>query len=68
MKPHRVNFADPDYEPTDEDLEALMKEAFAGIREAREESLREMQARIAEAQAELRRRLPEMMRSAAREL
>jgi hypothetical protein len=50
------NFADPDYEPTDKDLRELMREAFAGLREAREQSLREMRARIAVAQAEARTR------------
>ena len=53
--PRRVNFADPEYEPSDEDLAELMHEAFAGIGEAREESLRAMRARIAAAQAELMR-------------
>jgi hypothetical protein len=44
------NFADPDYEPTDEDFAELMREAFAGIAEAREQSLREMHRHIAELQ------------------
>lgn len=56
MTPPR-NLADPDYEPTDKDLRDLMREAFAGLREAREQSLREMRARIAAAQAEARRSL-----------
>ena len=41
-----INFADPAYEPSDEDFARLMRESFAGLREAREESLREMRARI----------------------
>lgn len=52
----RVNFADPDYEPTDEDLAELMHEAFAGVTEAHEQSLRELRARIAAAQGEARAR------------
>ncbi len=44
-----TNFADPSYEPTDEELAELMHEAFAGIKEAREKSLVEMRARIATA-------------------
>ena len=64
MESRRINFADPDYEPTDEELESLMKEAFAGIQEAREDSLRQMHARIAAAQADLREQLPELMRRA----
>ena len=43
----RINLADPAYEPTDEDLARLMREAFAGLADAREESLRAMRARIA---------------------
>lgn len=50
----RVNLADPAYEPSDEDLTGLMHEAFAGLREAREQSLVEMRARIAVLQREAR--------------
>lgn len=53
----RVNFADPEYEPTDEDLAALVHEAFADIPAAREQSLREMRARIEAGQAEARERV-----------
>ena len=49
------NLADPDYEPTDEDLAELMRSAFAGLKEAREESLREMRARIARMSEEVLR-------------
>ena len=52
----RVNFADPDYEPSDADLAALMHEAFAGLREAHEQSIKEMHQRIAALQAEARAR------------
>ena len=43
---HR-NLASPDYEPSDADLVELMHEAFAGVREANEESLRQLRERIA---------------------
>jgi hypothetical protein len=59
----RVNFADPAYEPTDEDLGELVREAFSGLREARAESLRAMRARIAAAQDERRRALGLVPRS-----
>ncbi len=42
-----VNFADPLYEPSDEDLAGLMHEAFDGIALRREASIRDMRARIA---------------------
>jgi hypothetical protein len=41
--------ADPDFEPTDEDLIGLSKRAFAHIRAAHEESLRKMREEIAAA-------------------
>jgi hypothetical protein len=43
----RRNLADPDYEPTDEDLVELAHEAFAGVREANEAALTRMRAAIA---------------------
>lgn len=45
----RGNLADPAYEPSDEDLAGLMHDAFEGVREAREESLRTMRDRAAPA-------------------
>jgi len=65
MSPRRPNFADPDYEPTDEDLLELTQEAFAGLAEERARSLREMNERIARAQREALRDL-ELRRSGAR--
>ena len=38
----RRNLADPDYEPTDEELVELAHEAFAGVREANEAALARM--------------------------
>lgn len=46
-----VNLADPEVEPTDEQLAGLMRRAFAGIAEARARSLRELYADITEAGA-----------------
>lgn len=41
--------ADPDFEPTDEDLIGLAKRAFAHVREQQEELLRKLRAEIATA-------------------
>lgn len=45
---HRANFADPDYEPSDDELRELAREAFEGIPAARAAADLEMRARIAE--------------------
>jgi hypothetical protein len=52
----RGNLADPAYEPSDADLARLMHDAFEHIRDAREESLLTMRARIERLQAEARAR------------
>ncbi len=52
----RVNLADPAYEPSDDDLSRLMHDAFAGLSDAREESLRAMRVRIERLQIEARKR------------
>jgi len=52
----RVNLADPAYEPSDDELARLMRDSFAGLRDAREESLRAMRARIERLQIEARTR------------
>ena len=46
---HPGRLADPDFEPTDEDLIGLSKRAFAHIPAARAESLRKMREEIAAA-------------------
>jgi hypothetical protein len=46
-----INLADPDFEPTDEQLIGLSTRAFAGLREAHERQLEELRARIATARA-----------------
>lgn len=47
------NLADADYEPTDEDLVELSREAFAGVREANERSLQKLRERIAKRSEEV---------------
>ena len=64
MEPRRINFADPEYEPTDEDHQALLSEAFADVRDARERRLRIVRAQVAAAREDVRRRLPELKRAA----
>lgn len=51
-----INLSDPAFEPSDEDLRRLMHGAFNGIREAHEQSLFEMRARIARLEVEARAR------------
>ena len=47
-----INLADPDFEPSDEDLEGLMRRAFAGVRDEHEQALSTLRGKIAEAEAE----------------
>jgi len=47
MGDERINLADPDFEPTDEQLRGLSQRAFAGVREAHQESLRRLREEIA---------------------
>jgi hypothetical protein len=51
------NLADPGYEPTDAELEGLMRAAFSEVRAAREREDQRLYARVAAGQAESRRRL-----------
>ena len=44
---HPKRLADPDFEPTDEDLIGISKRAFAHVPEARAESLRKLREAIA---------------------
>lgn len=46
-----TNLADPDREPTDEELEALSREAFAGVSAAHDRALLALRARIEEESA-----------------
>lgn len=61
----RGNLADPAYEPSDDDLERLMRDAFEHVRDAREESLRAMRARIERLQVEARARFEAARRTSA---
>ncbi len=53
----RINLADPSFEPSGEQLQALSKQAFAGVREAHERVLERMRREIAIARAEAIARL-----------
>lgn len=57
-----TNLADPDYEPTDEDLVQIAQEAFAGIATARAASLEATRARIAVLREQARSRTAECLR------
>lgn len=63
-KMRRVRLEDPDFEPTDEDLMELSRQAFAHVAAAHEESLRKMRAEIEEARKaameRLRKRYPNL--------
>jgi hypothetical protein len=43
----RVNLADPDFEPTDEQLQELSARAFAGVPSANRAALERIRAQIA---------------------
>lgn len=49
------NLADPDFEPSDDDLMGLSKRAFSGVREQRERALDKLRAEIDTARAEILR-------------
>ena len=57
MSPRHGNLADPEYEPTDEELQELSRSAFADVAAKSDEALRQVHARIAELRAELRQKL-----------
>lgn len=44
----RGNLADPDYEPTDEELSSFMRRAFADVGSRHERALKELHEQIAE--------------------
>ena len=52
-----INLADPEFEPTDEQLEALFKRAFAEVGSKHRESLARLRAEIALLRVEVRRRV-----------
>jgi len=53
----RRNLADPEYEPTDEDLQGLAREAFAHVRGAHERALSQLRDEIAVERAEVLARI-----------
>lgn len=58
-QPVHGNLADPDYEPTDEELEELTRSAFAHLAEARREADEKLKAEIARLTTEALARLRE---------
>jgi hypothetical protein len=50
------NLADPDFEPTDEQLQELVRRAFAGVSEANARALKALHERIAVEGAEALRK------------
>jgi len=50
-------FADPDYEPTDEELKALARDAFSEVRQKHERALEKLYEEIAAARAKQRESL-----------
>ena len=64
--PAPINLADPEFEPSDDDLKGLMERAFAGVRDASERNLIQMRARIAKLQGEAAARF-EAQRASSRQ-
>jgi hypothetical protein len=58
----RVNLADPEFEPTDEQLIELSVRAFSGVRQAHEKALERLRAEIAKTGAAALRELDERLR------
>ena len=48
----RPNLADPDYEPSDEELAGLAKRAFAGLKDAELARVEKLRSDVARARAE----------------
>jgi hypothetical protein len=61
----RINLADPDFEPTDEQLMGLSARAFAGVAQAREQALAKLRADISAARVEAMREYEERRRASA---
>ncbi len=57
MNEPQPNLADPDYEPSDEQLTGLMKRAFAGLKDAERVRLERLRSDIAHAREEALARL-----------
>ena len=52
MASGEINLADPEFEPTDEQLVGLSVRAFAGVRAAHDAALARLRAQISEARDE----------------
>lgn len=61
-----INLADPDFEPSDEQLAGLMQRAFAGVRPAQVAMQRKLREEIAVARSHALRRLDELEAASAR--
>jgi hypothetical protein len=55
------NLADPDFEPTDEQLQELMKSAFANVKADHEASMDRLRLEIAQASAVALERISKML-------
>lgn len=55
-----VNFADPEFEPTDEELEELSREAFSDVATRRERALEQLRERIAALRADILSRVKDL--------
>ena len=58
----RINLADPDFEPTDEQLEDLFKRAFADVAVRHREALAKLHEEIAQLRIEARRSVASVRR------
>lgn len=63
MEP-RPNLADPDFEPTDEQLAELMRRAFAGVPAQLDDNRRKLREQIAAARRQARQRFTELQEKA----
>ena len=52
--PDRINLADPDFEPSDEQLQELSRKSFAHVAEANRAAQRKLREDIARMSAEVR--------------
>ncbi|HWO22807.1 MAG TPA: hypothetical protein VNO30_28805 [Kofleriaceae bacterium] len=57
-----INLADPEFEPTDEQLAELFKRAFADVGSKHRESLARLRAEIARLRIEARRKVGSVAR------
>lgn len=62
----RLNFGDSEFEPTDEQLQALSREAFADVAELNRKALARLRAEIEELKAEALARLANSQSTPAR--